>query len=57
MLNREVNAVLKMPDLIEKLTAIGIVATGGSVEQAQARVPLEMEKWASVIRKGNLQLN
>ena len=57
MLNRETNAVLKMPELVDKLAAIGIVVTGGSSEQAQARVPAEMKKWAEVIRKGNLQLN
>ena len=57
MLNRETNAVLKMPEIVEKLAAIGIVVTGGSTEQAQARVPAEMKKWAEVIRKGNLQLN
>ncbi len=57
MLNRETNAVLKMPEVIEKLAAIGIVVTGGSTEQVQARVPTEMKKWAEVIRKGNLQLN
>ncbi len=57
MLNRETNAVLKMPEVIEKLAAIGIVVTGGTAEQVQARVPTEMKKWAEVIRKGNLQLN
>jgi tripartite-type tricarboxylate transporter receptor subunit TctC len=57
MLNRETNAVLKMPEVIEKMAAIGIVVTGGTTEQVQARVPVEMKKWAEVIRKGNLQLN
>ena len=57
LLNRETNAVLKMPEVIEKLAAIGIVSTGGTTEQAQARVPVEMKKWAEVIRKGNLQLS
>lgn len=57
MLNRETNAVLKMPEVVEKLASLGIVVTGGSTEQAQARVPAEVAKWAGVIRKGNLQLN
>jgi tripartite-type tricarboxylate transporter receptor subunit TctC len=56
-LNRETNAVLKMPEVVEKLASLGIVVTGGSVEQVQARVPFEIAKWAGVIRKGNLQLN
>jgi tripartite-type tricarboxylate transporter receptor subunit TctC len=57
LLNRETNAVLKMPDVVEKLASLGIVVTGGSTEQAQARIPVEVAKWAGVIRKGNLQLN
>jgi tripartite-type tricarboxylate transporter receptor subunit TctC len=55
-LNRETNAVLKLPEVVEKMAALGIVVTGGSAEHAQARVPVEVEKWAGVIRKGNLQL-
>jgi len=57
LLNRETNAVLKMPEVVDKFTSLGIVITGGSTEQAQARVPVELDKWASVIRRGNLQLN
>jgi tripartite-type tricarboxylate transporter receptor subunit TctC len=56
-LNRETNAVLKMPEVIEKLASLGIVIVGGTTQQAQARVPTEVNKWADVIRKGNLQLN
>ena len=55
-LNREMNAVLKRDDVIDKLSALGIVISGGSTEAAQARVVAEVDKWASVIRKGNLQL-
>ena len=57
LLNRETNAVLKMPEVVEKFTALGIVITGGSTEQAQARVPAEMDKWAGVIQRGKLQFN
>ena len=56
LLNRETNAVLKMPEVVEKLTSLGIVVVGGSSEQAAARVPQEVEKWAGVIKRGNLQL-
>jgi tripartite-type tricarboxylate transporter receptor subunit TctC len=57
LLNRETNAVLKLPEVVERLLSLGIVTTGGTVEQAQARVPQEVDKWAGVIRRGNLQLN
>ena len=56
LLNRETNAILKRDDVVDKLAALGIVITGGSSEQAQARMASEIEKWAGVIRKGNLQL-
>ena len=56
LLNRETNAILKLPEVQERFSSLGLVATGGSPEQAQARVPAEVEKWAGVIRRGNLQL-
>ncbi len=56
-LNRETNAVLQMPEVVDKLTSLGIVVTGGSTETAVARTAAEVAKWAGVIRKGNLQLN
>jgi tripartite-type tricarboxylate transporter receptor subunit TctC len=56
-LNRETNAVLKMPEVVEKLASLGIVITGGSTETAVARTATEVARWAGVIRKGNLQLS
>ena len=56
-LNRETNAVLRLPEVVEKLTSLGIVITGGSTETAVARTTTEAAKWADVIRKGKLQLN
>lgn len=56
-LNRETNAVLKLPEVVDKLTSLGIVITGGSTEAAVARTATEMAKWAGVIKKGNLQLS
>ncbi len=56
-LNRETNAVLQMPEVVDKLMSLGIVITGGSTEAARARVATETEKWSQVIRKGNLTLN
>ena len=56
-LNRETNAVLQMPDVVDKLTSLGVVITGGSTETAVARTAAETAKWAGVIQKGKLQLN
>ncbi len=55
-LNLEVNIILKRPDVIEKLGAIGMTVIGGSTASAQARIPVEIEKWTRVIKAGNLIL-
>ncbi len=55
-LNLEVNIILKRPDVIEKLGAIGMTVIGGSTASAQARIPVEIEKWTKVIKAGNLIL-
>jgi tripartite-type tricarboxylate transporter receptor subunit TctC len=55
-LNLEVNIILKRPDVIEKLGAIGMTVIGGTTESAQARIPVEIEKWNKVIKGGNLVL-
>jgi len=55
-LNAETNAVLKLPEVVDKLTAMGIVITGGSTTAAQAKAASEAEKWAGVIKRGNIVL-
>ena len=55
-LNRETNAVLKRDDVIERLSSLGIVITGGSTEAAQAKMASETDKWGGVIRRGNITL-
>ena len=56
LLNRETNVVLKLPEVADKLAALGIIITGGSTDAAVARTSAEMARWGAVIRKGNLQL-
>lgn len=56
-LNRETNAILALPEVVEKLASLGVVITGGRTEAAQARVSTEIEKWSGVIRRGNLNLS
>lgn len=56
-LNKETNAVLQMPEVVEKLTTLGAVITGGRTDAALARVAAENDKWTQVIKKGNLNLS
>ena len=57
LLNRETQAVLQMAEVIDKLSALGIVVTGGSTDAARARVASETDKWSQVIKRGGLTLN
>ena len=54
-LNREVNAVLEMPDLRAKLAAQGIEAVGGTPESLQAELADEYAKWGRVIAAAKLK--
>ena len=56
MLNKVANEVLRQADLRERLLALGIVVTGGTSEEVQARIPLEMSKWATVVKIANIKI-
>ena len=56
MLNKVANEVLGQAELRERLLAWGIVVTGGTSEEVQARIPLEMSKWATVVKIANIQI-
>ena len=49
-LNREINAVLAMPDVREKILATGLMPVGGTAEQFDALIRSEMVRWAKVIK-------
>ncbi|MSQ21549.1 MAG: tripartite tricarboxylate transporter substrate binding protein [Betaproteobacteria bacterium] len=55
VLNKEANAVLQQPELRERLLALGIVVTGGTTETVQAKIPVEMVRWAGVIKAANIR--
>lgn len=57
LLNKEVNAVLQMPDVRDKLQSQGIVITGGSVEAIERQIPKEMNKWAQVVKGSQLKFD
>ena len=55
LLNREVNAVLTMPEVRDKLAEQGIETSGSSPEALAATVKSEIAKWAKVIKEGNIK--
>jgi tripartite-type tricarboxylate transporter receptor subunit TctC len=55
LLNREVNAVLEMPDLRAKLAAQGVEIVGGTPESVRAEFADELAKWGRVIADAKLK--
>ena len=55
LLNREVEAVLQMPDLRAKLAAQGIEIVGGTPESVQAELLDEIAKWGRVIAEAKVK--
>jgi tripartite-type tricarboxylate transporter receptor subunit TctC len=54
-LNETGNAVIGDPDFRERMLKLGIVTSGGSQADVQAKMPAEMKRWADVIVKGNIK--
>ncbi len=54
-LNRMVAAIVVMPDVKDRLAALGVEPVGSSPEECDAFVRSEMEKWSKVIRAAGLK--
>ncbi len=48
-LNREINEILKLPDVKDRLAKLGVDAAGGTSQQFAAFTAAEVRKWAKVI--------
>jgi tripartite-type tricarboxylate transporter receptor subunit TctC len=55
-LNTEINAVLRDPDVVQKMHASGFALVGGTPEEFAALIRAESEKWAPVIRKAGVKI-
>jgi tripartite-type tricarboxylate transporter receptor subunit TctC len=55
LINREVNALLLMPEVRDKLAEQGIEASGSTPEALAANIKTEIAKWAKVIKDGNIK--
>lgn len=54
-LNRELNAVLSDPAIIQKLGTLGIVATPGSPEKLAEQIRGDLEKYGKVIKSAGIK--
>jgi tripartite-type tricarboxylate transporter receptor subunit TctC len=49
-INEALNAVLKLPDVRERLVGLGFDPRGGTADGFASHVKTEVEKWGRVIR-------
>jgi tripartite-type tricarboxylate transporter receptor subunit TctC len=55
LLQREVVKIIALPDMKERLSALGFDPVGSTPEEFAVQMKIEMEKWAKVIRAANLK--
>jgi tripartite-type tricarboxylate transporter receptor subunit TctC len=55
-LNTEINAILKDPDVVQKMHAAGFDLVGGTPEEFGQLIKSESEKWMPVIRKAGVKI-
>jgi tripartite-type tricarboxylate transporter receptor subunit TctC len=55
VLNREIVAIVKAPELRERFTALGFETVGNTPEEFQAFIEAEVAKWGDVVRKANIR--
>ena len=56
LLYREIIAILKMPDVQERLAAIGVDVVGNTPDEFAAQIKAEIAKWAKVIKAANIKV-
>ena len=56
-INRDVNTVLAMPDVMEKLDTYGAEDGGGTQEKFAAFIKAEIAKWGKVVKEGNVKVD
>ena len=54
-LNQDINRVLKMPDVRERMSADGTIPTGGTPAQFADLVRSDIEKWQRIIKQAGVQ--
>ena len=55
LLQREVVKIIALPDMKERLSALGFDPVGSTPEEFAVQMKIELEKWAKVIRAANLK--
>ena len=53
----EVARALKSPDMVERLSKMGIIASGNTPEEAGVFLRAEMAKWSEVVRASGAKVD
>ena len=56
-LNAEINRILQLPDVREKLSGQGVTPMIGSPADLSKYLEFEVERWAKVIKEAGIKLN
>lgn len=55
--NAEVTAWLRLPEVIERLSAQGMIASGSSPEELRAQIQRDIARWTEVVRRANIRVD
>ena len=55
LLNKEINAVLALPDVKQRFDELGVVPQGGTPEELGALLTKEIAKWKDVVEKAKIE--
>ncbi len=56
-LNKEINRIIQLPDVVAVLDKQGVAPTGGTPEEFQALITREINQWRDIAREANIKLN
>jgi tripartite-type tricarboxylate transporter receptor subunit TctC len=54
-LNADITRILRMPDVVERLSGQGAEPVGGTAEQFSAFIRSEIEKWTGLVKTANMK--
>jgi tripartite-type tricarboxylate transporter receptor subunit TctC len=56
-LNKEINRIIRLPDVVAVLNKQGVAPTGGTPEEFQTLITREINQWRDIAREANVKLN
>jgi tripartite-type tricarboxylate transporter receptor subunit TctC len=56
-LNTELNRIVRLPDVIEKLKQQGVTATGSTQEEFAKLIATEIKNWTEIAHEANIKID